>query len=213
MSDFPLGDLSSFKTAGLLVYLFITPLLKLLYIIFIFIYLRYFVCFSSPLHASLFFISFVLMPNRLLFITVIQFWQEVVTLYLEEHSCVVLHTSEMTPFVYIDRTRCHHWHRIIIQRGQNKQTSGRGLTGEKFNKINSYGGNPFHENDMQTSLFVRLLDTVSYTPSLWACNKLCTLLLWFRVPDFCFLRRFSVQIIGRQCNSRLVRPTGSQSSA
>jgi hypothetical protein len=50
-------------------------------------------------------------------------------------------------------------------------------------------------------------------PSLCACNKLCTLLLWFREPDFCFLRRFSVQIIGRQCNSRLVRRTGSQSSA
>jgi len=57
----------------------------------------------------------------------------------------------MNLFVYIDRTRCHHWHRIIIQRGQNKHTGGCGLTGEKFSKTNSYGGNPFLENDMQAS--------------------------------------------------------------
>ena len=119
----------------------------------------------------------------------------------------------MTLFVYIDRTRCHHWHRIIIQRGQNKHTSGYGLTGEKFSRINSYGGNPFLENDMHASLFVRLLVTLSHAPSLCAYYKLCTMFLWFSVPDFCFLHTFSVRIIGRQCNSRLVRPIGSQLSA
>jgi len=53
-SDFPLGDLFSFKTAGLLVYLFAIPFVKLLYIIFIFIYLRCFVWFFSPFRASVF---------------------------------------------------------------------------------------------------------------------------------------------------------------
>jgi hypothetical protein len=56
MSDFPLGDLSSFRTAGLLIYL-LTSSFLLLYFIFSFIYLRCFICFFSPLFATLFFFS------------------------------------------------------------------------------------------------------------------------------------------------------------
>jgi hypothetical protein len=153
------------------------------------------------------------MPTRLLFTTLIQLWQWSSNPYLEEPSCVVLHRSEMTLFVYIDRTRCHHWHRIVIQRGQNKHTSGYGLTGERFSKINSYGGNPFLESDMRASLSVRLFATLSHAPSLCASYKSCTILVLFSAPHFCFLHRFSVQIICRLCNSRLVRPIGSQSSA
>jgi hypothetical protein len=83
----------------------------------------------------------------------------------------------------------------------------------EFSKINSCGGNPFLETNMQASLFMRLLVTFSHAPSLCAYYKLCTVLLWFAVPGLCFLHRFNVQIIGRQCNSRFVRPIGSQLSA
>jgi hypothetical protein len=176
--------------------------------VFWFVFFRYILVYSLS-----FFISFFLMSNRLLFITWIQLRQWSINPYLQEPSCVVVHRSVMTLFVYIDRTRCHHWHRIIIQRGQNKHTSGCSLTGEKFSKINSYGRYPFLENDMRANLFMHLLVTLSHAPSL-----LCVLYIVHNASvvfstGFLFLHRFSVQIIGRQCNSRLVRPIGSQSSA
>jgi hypothetical protein len=54
--------------------------------------------------------------------------------------------------VYTDRACCHHWHRIIIQRRQNKHPSGYGFTEEELSKINSARGNPFPKNDMQANL-------------------------------------------------------------
>jgi hypothetical protein len=42
--------------------------------------------------------------------------------------------------VYTDRARCHHWHRITIQRRQNKHPSGYGFTEEELSKINSARG-------------------------------------------------------------------------
>jgi len=57
--------------------------------------------------------------------------------------------------IYTDRSRCHHWHRIIIQREQNKHPSGCGLAGEERSKINSERGNPYLKNDMQAKLVYR----------------------------------------------------------
>jgi hypothetical protein len=60
---------------------------------------------------------------------------------------------------------------------------------------------------------VRLLITVSHASSLFAYYKLLPMPLWVSLVDFCFIRRFGVQIIGRQCNSWHVLPIESQSLA
>jgi hypothetical protein len=70
----------------------------------------------------------------------------------ERSSPLLFSTGVRWCYVYTDRARCHHWHRIIIQRRQNKHPIGYGFTEEGLSKINSARGNPFRKNDMQANL-------------------------------------------------------------